>query len=137
MKFDISVERIFPHTPEKVWRALTDAQALGQWLMETDFEPEPGTAFKMWCDDGDGGTDVYHCRLLSFEPPRRMVWSWVLQGREEDGETIVEFRIEAIDSGTRVVVTHSGDREPDMIERFKGGWAVKLDQLESVLASLA
>ena len=33
MKFYIDFERTFPHPIEMVWRALTDREALGAWLM--------------------------------------------------------------------------------------------------------
>jgi len=133
MKFEIAFQRTYPHPPEKVWRALTEPGALGDWLMETDFSPEIGRAFHMWCDDAKGGRDTYLCRVLELEPLHRMVWSWVLDGRQDDGETIVEFRLEKVPEGTRLTVRHSGDRDPDTIERFRGGWPVKLDQLEATL----
>lgn len=44
----------YPHPPEVVWRTLTDSAALGEWLMETDFVPEVGRPFTMWCDGGEG-----------------------------------------------------------------------------------
>lgn len=133
MKFDISFERTYPHPPETVWSALTDAGALGAWLMETDFVAEEGRAFRMWCEGADGGTDLYHCRVLALEPPRRMVWSWLLAGREAAGETEVEFTLEPAPEGSRLIVRHSGDRDQETIERFKGGWPVKLDQLGRAL----
>lgn len=133
MKFEIEFERIYPYPPEKVWQALTDRAALGQWLMETDFVAEAGRAFRMWCSDGAGGKDTYLCAVREINPPTRMVWSWVLNGRQELGETLVEFRLEPVAGGTRLQVTHSGDRDPETIERFKGGWPVKVAQLAAVL----
>jgi uncharacterized protein YndB with AHSA1/START domain len=136
MKFEIAFERVYPHPPEKIWRALTDPVALGEWLMETDFVPEVGRTFTMWCDDREGGTDTYICTLLEYDPPNRMLWSWVLDGSQDQGDTYVEFKVEAVASGTRVTITHTGDRDPDTIEKFKGGWPYKLDQLGTVLADL-
>jgi uncharacterized protein YndB with AHSA1/START domain len=134
MRFEIDFERHYAHPPEKVWRALTDKEALGQWLMETDFEPVLGRAFKMWCADGEEGTDTYLCELRAYDPPRRMVWSWVLDGRQAQGETVVEYRLEPAEGGSRLAVTHSGDRDRETIERFKGGWPLKLADLEATLA---
>ena len=37
----IIVERVIPHPPEKIWRALTQAHLIEQWLMKNDFEPAP------------------------------------------------------------------------------------------------
>lgn len=133
MKFEIAFERIYPHPVERVWDALTNRAALGAWLMETDFVAELGRAFRMSCDDGEGGTDVYACRVLELEPPSLMVWSWLLEGSEEKLATVVAFRLEKVPGGTRLTVTHSGDRDPDMVERFKSGWPVKLEELADTL----
>ena len=40
----IIVERLIPHPPEKIWRALTQAHLIEQWLMKNDFEPRLGPA---------------------------------------------------------------------------------------------
>ena len=34
----IVVERVIPHAPEKIWRALTQAAMIAEWLMENDFK---------------------------------------------------------------------------------------------------
>ena len=133
MKFEIEFSRTYPHPVAKVWRALTEPGALGEWLMETDFVAEEGREFSMWCEDGEGHTDTYLCRVLELEPQRRMLWSWLLKGRERDGATTVEFILEAVEEGTRLTIIHRGDRDEDTIERFKGGWPVKLDQLDETL----
>ena len=79
------VERAMPHPPTKVWRALTQAALIGEWLMRNDFEPVVGRRFNfsatpipgMW----NGVTD---CEVLVVEPPP-MAWyppsSW---GRKPD-----------------------------------------------------
>jgi len=101
--------------------------------MPGDFVAEEGRAFQLWCEDGAGGTDRYRCRVLALEPERRMVWSWVLAGREQEGETTVAMVLEPVAGGTRLTLRHSGDRDRDTVERFRGGWPVKLDRLADVL----
>lgn len=133
MKFELEFTRVFPHSLDKVWRALTTTDALGEWLMETDFVAEQGREFRMWCEDGEGHTDIYLCKVLEIDPQKRMLWSWVLEGRERLGATTVEFRLKAEAGGTRVTVMHRGDRDEETIERFRGGWPVKLAQLGETL----
>lgn len=36
------VERVMPHPPEKIWRALTQAPLIEAWLMKNDFQPIVG-----------------------------------------------------------------------------------------------
>src|SRR5581483_6320776 len=83
----IVVERTMPHTPEKVWRALTTSELIADWLMKNDFQPVVGHRFNfratpipgMW----NGVTD---CEVVSVEAPRRLVYSWNASGEEaQDG----------------------------------------------------
>jgi len=133
VKFELDFERVYPHPVDKVWRALTEPAALAAWLMDNDFVAREGQVFSMWCEDGAGGTDHYACTVLALEPPNRMLWSWVLDGSQREGETFVEFRLQATDTATRLTVRHSGDRDRRTVEKFKGGWPAKLDQLGTVL----
>lgn len=136
MRFDLSFERTYLHPLADVWQVLTDASALGAWLMETDFSPVIGREFRMWCDDGRGGTDLYLCKVLELDPLHRMVWSWVLDGQQAAGQTLVEFRLEKVPAGTRLSVRHTGDRDPQGIDKFKSGWPAKLDALEQSLSKI-
>ena len=135
MKFEIAFERVYPQSLDSVWDALTDPAALGEWLMKTDFVPEAGRSFQMWCENPEGGTDHYLCKVLAIEPPVRMRWSWLLDGRQSEGETFVEFELSEVPEGTRLVVRHSGDRDRPIIDAFKDGWPDKLETLGSVLES--
>jgi len=42
MKRDLRFEAVYDHPIERVWRAITDSQAIAQWLMKNDFEPRVG-----------------------------------------------------------------------------------------------
>jgi uncharacterized protein YndB with AHSA1/START domain len=46
MNRDLRFEVTYPHPPEKVWRALTDPQAIAQWLMKNNFEARVGHKFQ-------------------------------------------------------------------------------------------
>ena len=42
----VTREAEYPQSPERVWKALTDPDALEKWLLPTtDFAPEPGRRF--------------------------------------------------------------------------------------------
>lgn len=134
MKFEVVVEEDFPHPIEKVWTAMTERKALGEWLLETDnFRPEVGCKFEMYCTNDDGTRDVYRMEVLELEAPRRMLWSWVLSGNESQGLTEVEFVLNEIEGGTRVTVRHRGDRDREMLERFRSGWPFKLRAMADFL----
>jgi hypothetical protein len=62
-----------------------------------------------------------------------MRWFWLVNGSQHLGETEVEFRLEKIDAGTRLIIRHSGDRDPKVIDAFKSGWPWKMDRLDKLL----
>jgi uncharacterized protein YndB with AHSA1/START domain len=50
----IRKEIFLPHPPEDVWAALTDPQALAEWLMPNNFEPVVGRKFRFHVDPMPG-----------------------------------------------------------------------------------
>jgi len=67
----VTVERVIPHPPEKIWRALTQPHLMEEWLMKTDFKPEIGHHFTL---RGDwGGVE---CEVLAIEPEKTLSYTW-------------------------------------------------------------
>lgn len=139
MKFDLVFEETYPQPPQEIWAALTDARALSAWLNEMDgFAPRVGCRFRMLCPGNGGALDVYHCEVLALEPPRRMVWSWLLEETGSPSPTRVEYRVEpAPGGGTRLEVRHSGDHSAEVAERFREGWPSKMAALRETLGTPA
>jgi uncharacterized protein YndB with AHSA1/START domain len=46
----IVIERVMPHPPEKIWRALTQSPLIEEWLMKNDFRPVVGHKFNFRAD---------------------------------------------------------------------------------------
>jgi uncharacterized protein YndB with AHSA1/START domain len=123
----IVVERTMPHPPEKVWRALTQAELIGKWLMTNDFAPRVGHRFNfratpipgMW----NGVTD---CEVLVVDAPRKLAYSWNASGEEAaDGlKSVVTWTLTPLAGGTQVRMEHTGFRPQDEGGRqaMGGGW---------------
>lgn len=94
----------YPHPIEKVWAALTDRDALSEWLMPTDFEPEVGHEFQFRTDPGPGFDGVVRCEVLEMVEPRWMRWSW--KGGPLD--TIVTFELTPTGESTRLTFRQEG-----------------------------
>jgi len=134
MNFDLVFEETYPHPIQAVWSALTTAEALSAWLNEmVGFEPLVGCRFQMHCRTDDGGLDIYHCEVLELEPPHRMLWSWLLEQPGDPPPTRVEFRLQSVQDGTRLVIRHSGDRPDEVAARFREGWPSKMGALREIL----
>ena len=117
----IEHEEMYPHPPERVWRALTDRTELGMWLMPTDFAALAGHKFTF---DARPDLGLIDGEVLDVEPPRllRCRWSGVF------GHTVVTFTLTPVGSGTRLRITHAGWDAQGLPHRdgFDSGWHDKL-----------
>ncbi|MGH7001873.1 MAG: SRPBCC family protein, partial [Stellaceae bacterium] len=68
------MREFYPRPIEKVWAALTDSEALADWLMANDFEPRVGRRFTFHSDPIPGWRGRVDCEVVALEPPSRMVW---------------------------------------------------------------
>ena len=102
----VSINNVYPHPPEKVWRALTDAQAMSEWLMPNDFEPRVGHRFTFRTDPAPGFDGIVHCEVRELTPHERLSFTWV--GGPVD--TLLTFTLEKVGEGTRLRMTQTGFR---------------------------
>src|ERR1700723_2780197 len=77
------VERVFPHPPEKLWRALTESPLLAQWMMGNDFEPVPGRKFQFRTDPKPHWNGIVDGEVLVVEHLKQLSYTWGV-GKSED-----------------------------------------------------
>lgn len=128
----ISFEFDLPHSPEKIWRALTDPVLLAEWLLPVvDLTLEPGAAFTFKAQPQPGWDGIVSCRFLEIEAQRKLSWRWVVG----DIDTVVTFTLTPTASGTRLSLVQSGFR-PDQKQAFGGaryGWKMMGGKLVDLL----
>jgi uncharacterized protein YndB with AHSA1/START domain len=131
----ISFEFDLPHSPEKVWRALTDPVLLAEWLLPVvDLELEPGAAFTFRRPPLPGWDGIVNCRILEIDAPRKLSYTWVVG----DMDTVVTFTLAPTASGTRLSLVQSGFK-PDQKQNFGGaryGWKMMGGKLVGLLARI-
>ena len=123
----VVVERDLAHPPAKVWRALTQPHLLSEWLMRTDFAPNPGQAFRFEADWGAVTGEV-----LEIEPETRLAYSWSAHGLE----SVVTWTLTPTAGGTRLRMEQVGFR-PDQEQAYRGaqmGWPRFFAALDELLA---
>jgi uncharacterized protein YndB with AHSA1/START domain len=134
----ISFEFDLQHSPEKVWRALTDPELLAEWLLPVvDLELEPGAAFTFRTQPHPGWDGTVSCRFLEIEAQRKLSYTWVV-GDNMELDTVVTFTLTPTGSGTRLSLVQSGFR-PDQKQNFGGaryGWKMMGGKLVDLLASI-
>jgi uncharacterized protein YndB with AHSA1/START domain len=134
----ISFEFDLHHSPEKVWRALTDPVLLTEWLLPVaGLELEPGAAFTFETQPQPGWDGIVNCRVLEIEPHRKLTYAWVVGDNWLD--TVVTFTLAPTASGTRLSLVQSGFK-PEQKQNFGGaryGWKMMGGKLVDLLARIS
>ena len=136
----IVVERTMPHPPEKVWRALTQAELVGEWLMKTDLQPVVGHRFNFRSEPVNGWNGVTDCVVLEAKPPSRLVYSWCGHGEQaETGiKSVVTWTLTPTGGGTHLHMEHAGFRPNDegFYQGASYGWPLMIEALERVAGEI-
>ncbi len=115
-------------SPEEVWEALTDEDRLEEWLAP-DVELDPVEGGEIAVRDGD---DQRTGTVETVEEGERFAFTW---SRPGEGESFVEFTIEALPGGSRVTVVetplHSAatNTAAGSTAMAAGGWSSRLARL--------
>ena len=128
-------EVVYAHSSERVWRALTDPQELGAWLMPNDFVPTVGHKFQFNVGPRLGWRGIVDCEVLEVDPPRRLVQSFrALWGEEvkSEGTSRVTWEIEPVGDSCLLKVTHDQLREAANSQLY-GGWPMILSGIKTLL----
>ena len=122
--------------PERIFKALTDADQLRRWFTN------PECPVKVWeMDARVGGRYHYntqqgsivvngvrefqcHGEILECDPPRVLVYSWIANWHDDAASrTVVRWDLTPTQGGTHVKVTHSGlSALPVARKDYSGGW---------------
>jgi len=131
----ISFEFDLPHSPEKVWRALTDPTLLAQWLLPViDLKLEPGAPFTLKTQAYPGWDGTVQCRFVEIEPLRKLSYTWTVPFLD----TVVTFTLTPTALGTRLSLVQSGFK-PDQQQEFGGaryGWKMMGGKLVDLLTRI-
>jgi uncharacterized protein YndB with AHSA1/START domain len=127
----VVIERVFPHPPEKLWRALTESPLLAQWLMNNDFVPVVGRSFQFRAEPVPQWNGVIDCEVLVVDPLRQLSYTWGTMGLG----TVVLWTLTPTDGGTHLRMEQSGfdPNRPANYNGAKYGWQRFFDGLERVL----
>ena len=124
------------HSPQKVWRALTDPALLAEWLLPViDLKLEPRAAFKFKTQPYPGWDGIVDCRMLEIESQKKLSYTWVVGDMLD---TVVTFTLTPTTSGTRLSLVQSGFKE-DQKKNFGGaryGWKMMGEKLEDLLGRI-
>jgi len=123
------------HSPEKVWRALTDPELLAEWLLPAiGLELEPGAEFMFKTQPYPGWDGTVNCRFIEIEPQRKLSYTWTVPFLD----TVVTFSLAPSASGTRLSLVQSGFT-PEQKRESGGaryGWKMMGEKLVDLLGRI-
>ena len=128
----LSFEFDLKHSPDKVWRALTDPELLKEWLLPAiDLKLEHGAAFTFKTQAYPGWDGTVNCKFVEIEPKRKLKYTWSVPFLD----TVVTFTLTPTPTGTRLSLVQSGFNEQQKKE-FGGaryGWKMMGQKLVDLL----
>lgn len=132
----LTVERTFDASPGRVFSAFTDPDELEEWYapgpMTTEvheFDARPQGTFSISMRGGEAPHDV-EGTFVEVVENERLVHTW--RG-PAGGETRVTVAFEAVDDGTRVVLTHEEFESREAVQRHLEGWVGIYEKLANYL----
>ncbi|MBD2104519.1 SRPBCC domain-containing protein [Leptolyngbya sp. FACHB-261] len=113
----IKLQVFYPHTPERVWRVITDRRALADWLMDNDFEPRLGHKFWFRGHTLPGLDGAIQCQVIALDMPKRLSYTW--QDSLMSQPTVVTWTLTPVAGGTRLQLEHQGCKpEPNSFDEL-------------------
>jgi uncharacterized protein YndB with AHSA1/START domain len=141
MPSTIHLHRVLTTSPEKVYRAFLEADALAKWLPPNgflctvhSFEPKVGGAFRMsFRNFTTGHSHAFGGKFLELEPGKRVRYTDTFDDPNLPGEMEVTVELKKVLVGTDVNITQAGI--PDLIpaEACYLGWQESLRNLAKVV----
>ena len=139
---EITVDEVFPHAPETIWKTLTSGELMARWLgmVPSDFAPVAGNRCTYQTTPAGEWDGTIHCQVLEVIPNQRFAYSW--KGGHEGNagygsllDTVVTYTLEAAEGGTRLRVIHSGfvlPRNDSAYRNMSNGWSTVVARIGAV-----
>jgi uncharacterized protein YndB with AHSA1/START domain len=118
-RYQLRFSRRLAHPPEKVWRALTEAEHLAAWFpTRIDGERATGATLRFAFANNEGPT--LDGEMLIYQPPTLLEFRW--------GDDTLRFELEPDNAGTLLTFIDTFS-ELGRAARDAAGWHVCLDLL--------
>jgi len=137
----VRLHRVLKTSPEKVYRAFLEGNALAKWLPPYGFtctvhhlEPQVGGTFRMsFHNFGSGNSHSFGGEYLELVPNERIRYTDKFEDPNLPGVLEVTVSLTSVICGTEVNITQAGI--PDMIplEMCYLGWQESLEQLAKLV----
>ena len=124
-KWTLVLVRELRHSPEKVWRALTEPMHLREWApfeVDRSLSTAGSTVKFSWV--GSLTAQVSEITVTRADAPKVLEYNW--------GDANTRWELEPLDGGTRLTLWHNLDRR--FIAMGAAGWHICFDVLDRLLS---
>ncbi len=136
----LTLVRKFKAAPEKVWRALTQPEALKQWMAPSDefsillaeADVRVGARYHLIIKSPDGEEHDVSGVYREVVTHRRLVYTWAWKSTPER-ESLVTVELRAAGGGTELMLKHEQFVDEQARDRHQQGWTGCIARLERFL----
>jgi uncharacterized protein YndB with AHSA1/START domain len=133
---DLELRRGLDAPVDRVWYALTDADAIAGWFWPPRFQtsasvdPRVGGRYRI---DGSAAGIAVGGEYLAVDPPHQLCFDWQWDGEAE--RTVVTVTLRGSGHGTAMLLQHAGFADEATRDQHDLGWSDCLDRLPEWLSA--
>jgi uncharacterized protein YndB with AHSA1/START domain len=135
------ISRTYPASVERVFKAWTDANQLGQWFAPTDdyttqasVDLEVGHEYRIAITHKGGNIHTILGTYRLIDPPRKLVYTWRWEGGPM-ADTLVTVDFAPDGDATKVTITHEQFTNTEDRDKHNEGWNGCLNRLQRTLTT--
>lgn len=137
----LSIVRKLDAAPGKVWRAITEPEALKKWMAPSDAfkvllaetELRVGGRYHIVMNAPDGQVHDVSGVYREIVPNKKLVYTWAWKTTPER-ESVVTIELRAAGSGTELTLRHEQFFDEEARNHHEQGWNGCLARLERAVA---
>jgi len=137
----VTLHRVFLASPEKVYKAFTDADAMASWLPPNGFvckvlsmDIKMGGTYKMsFTNFTTGNSHSFGGEYLEIVPNERLKYTDQFDDPTMPGQMITTIELRKVFCGTELFATQEGIPDAIPIEMCYLGWQESLDKLKRLV----
>lgn len=137
----VTLHRVFKTTPEKIYRAFTDANAIASWLPPYGFlcvvhcmDAKIGGSFKMsFINFSTGNEHSFGGRYLELKPNECIKYTDTFDDPNLPGEMITTVLLKKVSCGTELSITQENIPSVIPTEMCYLGWQESLEKLKKLV----
>jgi uncharacterized protein YndB with AHSA1/START domain len=133
----LRIERTYRAAPERVFAAWVQPDALARWFAPTPdyaavvtaLDARVGGRYRVEMRHRGGNTRVVTGEYREVTPPTRLIMTWLWEGQEAAGHTLVTVALAPVGEGTRLVLMHEAFGDDTARAQHEQGWTGCLSRL--------